>query len=102
MKIKIDAFAGIRPRVSSRLLGNEEATIASNCRLYNGKLKAFREPEVVTEGTIETSANLTQVGIEVVSYGIYLELMQSGAEVVSRVQPAAQVSQVGVEVVSVV
>ncbi len=100
MKIKIDSFAGTRPRVSSRLLGNSDATIARNCRLYNGKLKAFREPETVEEGTILTSASISQVGIEVISYGLNLELSQVGLDVISRAQPALQVLQAGVEVVS--
>lgn len=102
MKIKIDAFAGVRPKVSSRLLGNEDATIARNCRLYSGKLMPYRQPVAVTEGQIETSLVVMQVGIEVVSYALNLELSQVGAEVVSRLQPNLQVSQVGIDVVSVV
>lgn len=100
MKIKIDAFSGIRPRVSPRLLGNEEATIAVNCRLYNGKLVAFREPERVAEGAIGTAMMVTQVGVDVVSYGLYLHVMQVGADVVSQAQPALQVTQAGADVVS--
>jgi len=44
MLIRIDRFAGIRPKVSPRLLGDAEATAADNCRLYSGKLKAWRLP----------------------------------------------------------
>jgi len=100
MKIKIDAFAGIRPRISSRLLGNEDATVAVNCRLYSGKLKGFRQPELVEVGEILTSAIVSQVGIEVVSYGTSLEVSQVGVEVLSRRVSALQVAQAGVDVVS--
>lgn len=100
MKIKIDAFAGTRPKVSSRLLGNEDATVARNCRLYNGKLMGFRQPVEVTQGEIQTTLNITQVGVEVVSFGIHLELSQVGVETVSRAQSQLRLTQIGVDVVS--
>jgi hypothetical protein len=102
MKIKIDAFAGTRPKVSSRLLGNEDATVAVNCRLYDGQLKGFKEPVLVDEGEILTNVMLSQVGIEVVSFGSYIEISQAGIDVVSRKNPTADALQVGADVVSAV
>jgi hypothetical protein len=102
MKIKIDAFAGTRPRVSSRLLGNEEATQAVNCRLYSGKLMGFREPIVIEEGEILTNLIVSQIGIDVVTFGTSMLVSQVGAEVITRRQPALNVTQVGIDVVSIV
>lgn len=102
MKIKIDAFAGIRPRVSSRLLGNEDATVAVNCRLYDGKLKGFKEPAEVEQGEIQTNLAVMQIGIEVVSFGSYIDVSQAGVEVVTRKTPAQQLAQAGIDVVSLI
>ncbi len=100
MKIKIDQFFGIRPRQSSRLLDQREATNAVNCRFYNGKLQGWRGLSLVEEGVLTPNLIVTQVGVEVISSGTYLRVAQVGVEVVSTVVPALQVSQVGLEVIS--
>jgi hypothetical protein len=42
--IRIDRFGGIRPRLDSRVLGDLEAQVAENCRLWSGKLSSWRTP----------------------------------------------------------
>ena len=44
MRVKIDNFHGIRPRLHPSLLEQGMATRAHNCRLKNGKLVPLREP----------------------------------------------------------
>lgn len=42
--IYLGEFHGLRPRLDPRLLGNHEAQVAENCRLYSGTLAAWRKP----------------------------------------------------------
>jgi hypothetical protein len=43
---------------------------------------------------------VSQVGIDVVSYGTYAEVSQAGVELVTRKTPALQLAQAGADVVS--
>lgn len=43
MKLKWEQFGGIRPKVSAKLLGNNEAQVAENVNLLNGKLVSLNE-----------------------------------------------------------
>ena len=47
MRVRINAFAGIRPRISPRLLQHPEAQVADNCRLLSGKLMSWRRPSLI-------------------------------------------------------
>lgn len=40
----ITSFGGIVPRLSDHMLGINQATVAHNCRLRDGRLEAWREP----------------------------------------------------------
>jgi hypothetical protein len=54
MKIKIDVFEGKRPRIAERLLGERQASVAVDCDLLTGDLRAIKEPkdiETVPSGT---------------------------------------------------
>lgn len=42
--IKLEAFQGLVPRASKRLLGPMNATIARNTKLLNGEIRGFRQP----------------------------------------------------------
>ena len=43
MKLEITAFAGERPRVAGHLLPNENAVLAKNTRLTDGRLRPYRQ-----------------------------------------------------------
>jgi hypothetical protein len=47
MRLQINQFHGARPRRDARLLGEYEAQIAENCRLYSGALGSWRKPLLV-------------------------------------------------------
>jgi hypothetical protein len=47
MRINLEQFHGSRPRVDARLLNRYEAQIADNCRLWSGKLSAWRRPSSI-------------------------------------------------------
>ena len=40
--IRLSPFAGMAPRVSGKLLSNEQAQLAKNCKLKSGELRALR------------------------------------------------------------
>lgn len=42
MLISLKTFRGERPRVDPKLLANEEAVLAQNCKLWHGDLRPFR------------------------------------------------------------
>jgi hypothetical protein len=44
MRLLIEQFHGARPRREPRLLGQYEAQVAENCRLYSGALGSWRKP----------------------------------------------------------
>lgn len=60
--IRIQNFGGIVPRISDRLLPQNSATIAENCKLGSGELRPFRSPKadpaVLKDGLIETIHNI--------------------------------------------
>lgn len=43
MRIAIEAFRGVRPRLDPRLLDPKEAQVAENCRLWSGALGSWRK-----------------------------------------------------------
>lgn len=45
--IKISAFQGIKPKVSADLIGESDAQIADNCKLFSGELRSWYRPSVV-------------------------------------------------------
>lgn len=45
-KLKIQGFDGARPRVSSTMLGENQATQADNVKLYSGELRYWRGPSL--------------------------------------------------------
>lgn len=50
MRIAIDAFRGVRPRLDPRLLNPQEAQIAENCRLWSGAVGAWKKSLSVFSG----------------------------------------------------
>ena len=44
MLLRVSGFSGIAPRVSAKLLADNQAQVARNCRLQSGELRPFREP----------------------------------------------------------
>jgi len=58
MRLSLERFAGIRPKIASELLAGNEAQIAKNCKLSNGHLRPwYNELEratLVNTGTIRT------------------------------------------------
>jgi len=53
-KIKLEAFGGMIPRMSPRLLPNQAATLARNTKLLNGELRGFRAPREIADLTYES------------------------------------------------
>lgn len=51
MIIKIDNFAGVAPRYSARLLPNNGATRADNCKLLSGELRGLHETQLLKDFT---------------------------------------------------
>lgn len=49
--IKLEAFTGLIPRVSDRLIPNTAASVARNTKLLSGELRAFRTPREFAELT---------------------------------------------------
>lgn len=47
MRIKLDSFEGIVPRVRDRLLGDHQATVAENVDVRNGSIRPVKEPGIV-------------------------------------------------------
>jgi hypothetical protein len=45
---KLSGFAGMAPRVSPSLLGDNEAQMAENAKLYSGELRSWRKPGSLT------------------------------------------------------
>jgi hypothetical protein len=58
--LKISAFAGIAPRVSSVLLKDNEATSAINTKLYSGELRSWNKPGVVA-GAASLAASVKSI-----------------------------------------
>lgn len=60
--IDIQNFGGIAPRLSDRLLPQNAATIAENCKLWSGEIRPFRAPRiddtVLKDGMLETVHNI--------------------------------------------
>jgi len=46
---KLEAFSGIKPRMSRRLLPNNNATVARNTKLLEGELRGFHKPTLLTD-----------------------------------------------------
>lgn len=46
---KLEAFSGIKPRMSRRLLPNNNATIARNTKLLEGELRGFHKPTLIKD-----------------------------------------------------
>lgn len=44
MLLKISNFSGIAPRLSAKLLSDNQAQIARNCKLQSGEIRPFRAP----------------------------------------------------------
>ncbi|MCO7225929.1 hypothetical protein [Pleionea sp. CnH1-48] len=53
--IKIVKFVGVVPRVDKRLLTDNHAQVAENCRLLSGALEAWNEPKL--SATIQSAAS---------------------------------------------
>lgn len=58
MKITLDQFGGVAPKISPHLLPPQLATVARNCRFGSGSLEAWNAPlavsELAKEGTIQS------------------------------------------------
>jgi len=52
--IRVNSFSGIAPRVQNRLLGDNQAQIADNCRLLSGSLEPWDKPAQVTSNPLAT------------------------------------------------
>lgn len=55
--IKIDNFSGVAPRYSARLLANNAATRADNCKLLSGELRGLHETQLLADFTTSGFAN---------------------------------------------
>jgi hypothetical protein len=55
--IKIDNFAGVAPRYSARLLPNNGAVAAENCKLLSGELRGLHETQLLHDFTQDGLAN---------------------------------------------
>lgn len=55
--IKIENFAGVAPRYSARLLPNNGATRADNCKLLSGELRGLHETQLLKDFTTAGFAN---------------------------------------------
>lgn len=52
--IKLEAFGGMIPRMSPRLLPPQAATLARNTKLLNGELRGYRAPREIADLTYES------------------------------------------------
>ena len=52
--IKLEAFGGMIPRMSPRLLPPQAGTLARNTKLLNGELRGFRAPREIADLTYES------------------------------------------------
>lgn len=63
--IRVQNFGGLAPRISDRLLPQNAATIADNCKLWSGEIRPFRspkpDPSVLRDGFIETVHNVNGI-----------------------------------------
>lgn len=55
--LKIENFAGIAPRYSARLLAQNGATTASNCKLLSGELRGLHETQLLHDFTADNLPN---------------------------------------------
>jgi hypothetical protein len=66
---RLTAFGGIRPKLSAYLLGDNEAQVADNCKLFSGELRSWRRPTVIATptkagtGTVKTIFKLLYLGV---------------------------------------
>lgn len=61
-RIRIEKFAGQRPRSSSRLLAHEQAREAVNCKLWSGELRPFGGMSMVRELTGDAPLSIHRLG----------------------------------------
>lgn len=59
--IKLDKFGGIQPRLDATALGDNQATVAKNCRLHTTKLNPIMIPSVVTDMPIRLENGLRDI-----------------------------------------
>lgn len=59
--IKIDKFEGIQPRLDATALGDNQATVAMNCRLHTTKLNPICQPSVITDMPIRLENGLRDI-----------------------------------------
>lgn len=59
--IKIGSFAGIAPKVSAKLLADNAAQLADNCRFLSGTLRAFSEPLIVTTNSLRAGGEIKSI-----------------------------------------
>lgn len=60
-RVSIDVFSGIQPRLDPTSLGDNQATIAMNCRLHTTKLNPINQPKSVTDMKIRLEGGLTNI-----------------------------------------
>ena len=61
MRVKIDNFHGIQPRLHPSLLGQGMATRAHNCVLESGKLVPLRQPSKTPDSKVMKYGGLTRL-----------------------------------------
>jgi len=70
--IKIRGFAGMKPIVEPKLLGENEAQLAQDPRLYSGNIEPFRVNTTVTPlksaGTVQTIFRAQSTGSEATNW----------------------------------
>ena len=59
MKLTIAAFQGRVPRLGDRHLQDTQATIANNCKLTSGELRAYRNNAIVNNPALTSGGILT-------------------------------------------
>lgn len=68
--IRLQAFRGLIPRLSKRLLPDGAATLASNTKLLSGELRGYNMPEQFDDFTLETFTVAKAHRIEYDNYGV--------------------------------